>query len=319
MTQVYLAPTYGAGWQGLDASGNPLNAGQLFTYLAGTTTPLTTYTTSSGNIANANPIVLNADGRPPSEIWFIANNAYKIVVEDSGGNVIETRDNLPGINDFSAIQNGSIFLLGNVSGTNTLTATGNPTVTSLTAGQLFTLTPPNTNTTAATLQVDSTSAKSIFSQGATLSGFEMQAGIPLQLEYDGTEFNILGGRGRYVESVVSAVNFPTSGQYGDLTSIVIPAGDWDVSFHLDAVANGATVQQIRAGIGVTAGNVTTGLIFGSNVLNGPGPTVSSDSVLTVANYRILANQTTTVYGKDLATYTVATPQGYARLSARKWS
>lgn len=99
MTTVYLSPVFN-GWQGFDSSGQVLTGGQLFTYQAGTTTPEATYTTNSGSIANTNPIVLGSDGRPTSEIWLAAGQAYKFILEDSLGNQIgSTLDNVYGVND----------------------------------------------------------------------------------------------------------------------------------------------------------------------------------------------------------------------------
>ena len=79
----------------------PLSAGLLYIYSAGTTTPVTTYTTSAGTIANTNPIVLGPDGRPPYEIWWTAGANYKLVLKDTQGNAIPNAsyDNIPGIND----------------------------------------------------------------------------------------------------------------------------------------------------------------------------------------------------------------------------
>jgi hypothetical protein len=57
---VILSPLAGAGWQFFDNNGIPLAGGLIYTYAAGTTTPQATYTTSAGNIANANPIVLDS-------------------------------------------------------------------------------------------------------------------------------------------------------------------------------------------------------------------------------------------------------------------
>ena len=67
---VNLSPLGGAGWQFFDNSGVPLAGGLLYSYEAGTTTPAPTYTTSAGTIAHTNPIVLDAAGRPPQEIWL---------------------------------------------------------------------------------------------------------------------------------------------------------------------------------------------------------------------------------------------------------
>ena len=48
--------------QFIDAAGVPLAGGLLYTYAAGTTTPQTTYTDSTGATANSNPIVLDSRG-----------------------------------------------------------------------------------------------------------------------------------------------------------------------------------------------------------------------------------------------------------------
>ena len=57
---VSLSPLAGAGWQFFNNNGIPLAGGLLYTYAAGTSTPLATYTTFSGNISNSNPIILDS-------------------------------------------------------------------------------------------------------------------------------------------------------------------------------------------------------------------------------------------------------------------
>ena len=78
---INLSPLGGAGWQFFDNNGVPLSGGLLYTYLAGTTTPVATYTSASGSIANSNPIVLDSSGRPPNEIWLIGGTSYKFVLQ----------------------------------------------------------------------------------------------------------------------------------------------------------------------------------------------------------------------------------------------
>src|SRR3974390_2756531 len=101
---VFLAPgVFGAGCQLFDANGAPLNAGQILTYLAGTTTAAATYTGPGlTQAANANPIILGPDGRPPQEIWIPQGTAMKFIVQNSlGAQVGPTYDNLTGVNDAS--------------------------------------------------------------------------------------------------------------------------------------------------------------------------------------------------------------------------
>jgi len=93
---VLLSPI-GNGFQFLTTTGLPLNGGYIYTYQAGSTTPLTTYSDNSGSIPNANPIVLGTDGRPQNEIWLTQGFSYKFVLTDSSNNQIQTYDNLYGI------------------------------------------------------------------------------------------------------------------------------------------------------------------------------------------------------------------------------
>jgi hypothetical protein len=93
---VNLSPI-GNGFQFFNNDGLPLNAGKLFTYQAGSTTPQATFTDSSGLIANTNPIILGTDGRPPSTIWLSEGFFYKFVLTTSADVTIQTYDNIYGI------------------------------------------------------------------------------------------------------------------------------------------------------------------------------------------------------------------------------
>ena len=103
---VFLSPIGGAGWQFFNNDGTVLAGGKLNTYIAGSSTPKTTYTTSAGNIAHANPIVLDSAGRVPGgEIW-LTTGAYKFVLNTSANVLIATYDNISGIGSAeSQVQN----------------------------------------------------------------------------------------------------------------------------------------------------------------------------------------------------------------------
>jgi hypothetical protein len=104
MPTVTLSIFAGVGAQLFDNNGDPLSGGKLFTYEAGTTTPLATYTSSSGNTAHSNPIILNSAGRVPSgEIWLDYSELYKFVVKTSTDVLIATYDNIGGSFNASAI------------------------------------------------------------------------------------------------------------------------------------------------------------------------------------------------------------------------
>jgi hypothetical protein len=93
MASVLLSP-YGNGQQFFDNNGVPLAGGLLYTYQAGSSTPLVTYTDNGGTVANANPIVLDASGRTPQEIWLLTGYSYKFVLQTSDAVLIQTLDNI---------------------------------------------------------------------------------------------------------------------------------------------------------------------------------------------------------------------------------
>ena len=93
----------GAGAQFFDDNGTPLSGGLLYTYSAGTTSAAATYTSVSGLTANANPIVLDAGGRTPAEIWLTPNESYKFILESAEGETIGTWDNIPGSSSADAL------------------------------------------------------------------------------------------------------------------------------------------------------------------------------------------------------------------------
>lgn len=97
MAIVSLSSLGGAGWQFFDDSGIPLAGGKLYSYGAGGSTPLATYTSAAGDTLNPNPIILDAAGRPPEEVWMLAGQIYKFVLKTSADALIRTYDNIPAI------------------------------------------------------------------------------------------------------------------------------------------------------------------------------------------------------------------------------
>jgi len=94
-----------------------------------------------------------------------------------------------------AIQAGakaSMEPLSGVTGTNTVAATF-AGLSAYATGQRFWFVPANSNTGAMTLNVTSLGAKNIFLNAAALVGYEIRANQPVQVYYDGTQFNIVSG------------------------------------------------------------------------------------------------------------------------------
>ena len=120
---VFLSPIGGAGWQFFTNSGVILSGGKLYTYAAGTTTPKTSYTSSSGNTAHTNPITLDSAGRVPGgEIWLLAP-PYKFALYTAPPEVlIATYDNISGIGaaeyqvqNFTGTGSQTVFTLSSTS------------------------------------------------------------------------------------------------------------------------------------------------------------------------------------------------------------
>ena len=188
MTTYNLSAFAGAGAQFFDDNGVPLVGGKLYSYAAGTTTLLTTYTTSAGTVANTNPIILNAGGRTPNEIWQATGILLKFVLYTSTNELIGTYDGIPSINDPFGINSQ----LSNVAGTNSITATANPTLTAYATGSIYSFIAANTNSGAATLSIDGLTATSITKNGSVaLSAGDIQSGKMMLVEYDGATFQLV--------------------------------------------------------------------------------------------------------------------------------
>ena len=72
-------------------TGVPMAGGLLYTYAAGTTTPLVTYTDSTGLVANTNPVIL--DSRGEASIW-LSVVAYKFTLATPTDIPVWTQDNI---------------------------------------------------------------------------------------------------------------------------------------------------------------------------------------------------------------------------------
>lgn len=112
------------------SDGLPLVGGKLYTYAAGTTTPLATYTDYTGTTQNTNPVILDSYGQ--ANVWIPDTTSYKYVLKTSADVTLYTVDyvSVPlTTNSFasppaigSAVPNAGTFT--------TLTATGQVTFAS---------------------------------------------------------------------------------------------------------------------------------------------------------------------------------------------
>lgn len=77
-----LLPTPEQQW--IDANGNPLESGTIYTYVPGTTTPKACWQDADQLILNDNPIILDSAGRA----LIYGSGTYRFIVRDSAGNLV---------------------------------------------------------------------------------------------------------------------------------------------------------------------------------------------------------------------------------------
>src|SRR5271167_4436517 len=89
---VALTPTPRFQW--ITPAGQPAVGYQLFSYIAGTSTPQSTYVDYTQLTQNTNPIILDSNGS--ASVWLNTGQTYKLVLEDVFGNVVWSQDQIPG-------------------------------------------------------------------------------------------------------------------------------------------------------------------------------------------------------------------------------
>jgi hypothetical protein len=182
----------------LTAAGLPCAGCSLFTYVAGSTTPLATYVDSAGVSVNTNPIVLGADGGPATPsgstggIW-LANSAYKLVLKSSAGATIWTADNIKGGGGLGGVCGGVGAIQIANSGVNGLTCDPSITINTtqhtlnvgtlptnhVTIGALGTPTLWTFDTTSPATALASLGGGSVSSVGLTVPSWLTVAGSPI--------------------------------------------------------------------------------------------------------------------------------------------
>jgi hypothetical protein len=169
-------PYNGSGTYSLP-SGNPV--------VANTTASSTTRNSTFNDVATALTNALTKDGQstPTANITL---GGYRLT---NVGDATSLQDAVTALQ----IQNNGLTILSSVSGADTITASLTPTPSAYAAGQIFALVPAANNTGAATINVSSLGAKSIFLNGAALVADALVSGEVVIVRYNGTEFDIIGG------------------------------------------------------------------------------------------------------------------------------
>ncbi len=127
-----------------------------------------------------------------------------------------------------------------------------------------------------------------------------------------------GGVGQSTISVIAGdVNYGTSGQYADGPTLLLGAGDWDLTAVAYENSGGATlVTLVGLGISLTSGNSSAGLVTGDNFLY---TNLTSTFIVNqiIPAFRVSLNTPTQYYMKVTANYSGTTPTFRGRMSARR--
>lgn len=168
--------------------GLPLVGGRLFTYIAGTSTKVATYTNAGGTL-NTNPIVLNFRGE--CRLWIDPQQAYKFVlappgIDDPPTNPIWTVDDITAAplafdntsNDTGSVNNIALTI---------------PQISSPVAFTRVVFKAANTNTGPTTLQINGGTALPLQWQNTEdFAGGEIQANGLYEAIFDGAQWQLQG-------------------------------------------------------------------------------------------------------------------------------
>lgn len=302
-----LSSFAGAGAQFFDDNGNVLSGGKIYSYAAGTTTPAATYTDNLGAALNTNPIILDAAGRTPSEIWLPVGDNYKFIVKTSTDVLVGTYDNIPPINDPYSINS----LLGSVTGTNAIAAVSTPPITSYATGATYSFIAANTNTAAVTLSIDGLIAKAVTKAGnIALAAGDIQAGELVYVQYDGTRFQLFSNYvyGGNVTNATITNSTITGGSITGITDLAIADGGTGASTALAAfdnlkqaatatytgVVELATDAEVIAGTDTTRAMTPAGFRAG-NLVQGTAVTTTSGTTVDFTGIPSWAKRITVMY------------------------
>ena len=276
---VLLSPLAGAGWQFFTNTGTVLTGGLLYTYAAGTTTPLTSYTDITGATANSNPIVLDSAGRVAGEVWLTTSVNYKLVLKDSTGVQIAAYDNINGI---SSSITTSLRLTGSTSGYIDLVA---PAV----AGA-NTITFPAVTDTVVTLAATQTLTNKTFVAPAL--------GTPAS----GVVTNLTGTASININGTVGATT-PTTGVFTTVTDSIgnvrtIVQNSQTAAYILVAADNGKYISITTGGVTVNASIFSAGqnIVIFNNSGSSQTITQGTSVTMTLAGSATTGNRTLAQYG-----------------------
>lgn len=183
-------------WNGLtDNSGEPLASGKVYTYYAGTSTPVALFTASDKSTSATNPLILDGNGK--AQVW--ADGRYKFVVKTAADVTLYTLDNLLyGFDDSTVLWGGQ-----STGSANAQTVSVPATVGVYANGQRVSFIAGYTNSGAVTLRFNSLAPVSVVKGPNAVA---LQAGDIVVGQLVDCVYEAYSGTGRF-----RLENYPTLG------------------------------------------------------------------------------------------------------------
>jgi hypothetical protein len=182
----------GSGTFNINTAGQPV--------VTGTIISSTAFNALTSDLATGLTTALTKDGQT-TPTANIPMGTYKITGLGAGTNATDAAQ-------YGQLQAGATTI-ATVTGTDTLTGTLTPAIAAYATGNLFSFVAANTNTGAATINLNSLGAKSITKQGTTaLSAGDILSGQVHLIEYDGTRFQLLN------PTILNGIVSPANGGTG---------------------------------------------------------------------------------------------------------
>jgi len=337
----YSVPDFSFLYQGLPASG-----GTLYVYQTGTTTPVTIYSDGGLTTPISNPGTLDANGA----LKFYVSGSVNLRLDayTATGQFIQSIDPVYPVSGATAstgqvVYEGSNITLSTTNNGNNLISTAAinialPVTTGFTntfqvelnaQGGAITLIPNsadkiNGGTAGASYVLAQGTSAQLWTDAAGNWGLNYNTNAIVSSSIIGTTTNnnaAAGIVGEYISSTVlvgSAVTFGT-GSAGNVTSISLTAGDWDVWGTIAFLINPATNTTYLSGwINTTSATQPTSPGNGAlSVFQIPWTTGSSGQIFPVGQTRLSLASTTTVYLSGVAVFSTNSLAGYGFIGARR--
>lgn len=268
-----------------DNNGNPADRYRIFTYQAGTTTKLSTYTDSTGGTPNSNPITLNYRGE--CDLWIPPNVAYKYVfappgTDDPPTSSIWTVDNV--------VNSQLLTLYGGVDTgiANAYVLNFTSQFVSYTDGIIIYWIPSHTNSGASTININGLGVAAITNQdGSALRIGQIIANNVVGILYKGTGFILLNVNAVGLTPTINVQNTNYTLALTDAYNIVLHNDSTPYNYIIpdDATVNFAVgtnieiINQSNASLAIQSGGAAV-YVFGAPTLVSGTPVLAPSTATT---------------------------------------